>query len=108
MKKSKSEDNDYLDVLKKLEELRRICLYTKGGRVRKNPNLGEANRALAHAVSALNGMRKHRKEKIIPPGPFPYWDRQETNQMPIEELKKKIFKKLRQARKADGEEDGAG
>ncbi|MFQ5673798.1 MAG: hypothetical protein ACE5G9_11940 [Nitrospinales bacterium] len=59
---------DYPDVLNELEKLRRICLYSPTGQVKKTPDLREANRALASMVGALKAMEKRARETTENPG----------------------------------------
>lgn len=86
MKRSRNDVIDYRDVLGKLEELRQICLYTPRGRVRKNPNVREANRALASAIGALNGMRRRDGENAAGAG-LSHGDRVQIDKMPLGDLK---------------------
>lgn len=93
MKRSKKDEGiDYLDVLDKLEELRQICLYTPRGRVKKNPNVREANRALASAIGALNGLRRRGGENAAGAG-LTHMDRIKIDKMPLDDLKERVLER---------------
>ena len=84
----------YPDVLKKLEELRRICLYSPTGQVKKTPDLREANRALASTIGALKAMGKHAQNTT-------HQDSQTTRD--ADELKKKFLERARKLKAAETE-----
>ena len=87
----------YPDVLKKLEEMRRLCLYSPTGQVKKTPDLREANRALASMIGALKAMDKHASDTTG------QQDSQTTRQ--ADELKRKFLERTRKLKEAESQTD---